>query len=258
MGTNRRGSRPQGGPAAKVTSAPPTAKAAGAASPVKPAAARVRTASAQGRAQEPTKGPGRLVASPARRRGLALALTLLLAACGATPRYATAPAHLDDACRIIDQRPTYLRAFRATERRWGVPVAVQMAIIYQESKFDADARPPHQFALGVIPMGRQSSALGYSQALDGTWAEYQASMGRGSRENIADATDFMCWYMTLTAQELGIPLHDTERQYLAYHEGRTGYRNGSHLEKAWLMEVAAGLAERAVMYQRQLQTCRRA
>jgi hypothetical protein len=249
MGTNRRGPRPQGGAAAKAapaTRAIPTAKATRAAPPAK--GARVA----------PAKAPRLRVASLARRRGLALALTLLLAACGATPRYATAPAHLDDACRILDQRPAYLRAFRATERRWGVPVAVQMAIIYQESKFDADARPPHRFALGVIPMGRQSSALGYSQALDGTWAEYQAEMGRGSRENISDATDFMGWYMNLTAQELGIPLHDTERQYLAYHEGRTGYRNESYLEKAWLMEVAAGLAGRAAMYQRQLQDCRRA
>ena len=65
------------------------------------------------------------------------------------------------------------------------------------------------------------------------------------------------WLTGLTARELGIPLHDTERQYLAYHEGRTGYRNGSYLEKEWLMEVAAGLAERAGMYHRQLQDCRR-
>ncbi|NAZ37655.1 transglycosylase SLT domain-containing protein [Rubellimicrobium sp. CFH 75288] len=191
-----------------------------------------------------------------------LALVLLVAACGgrvATERTGEAPRDLDNACRILEQRPGYLRAFQAAERRWGVPVAVQMAIIYQESKFIPNARPPHQYALGVIPVGRQSSALGYSQALDGTWAEYLAQRGgRGARrDDIHDATDFMGWYMTLTQQELGIPLHDTENQYLAYHEGRGGYRRGSYQEKAWLMRVAAGLAERARMYDAQLRTCRR-
>ena len=153
-----------------------------------------------------------------------LALLLLVAACGGE-RTGQAPRDLDDACRILDQRPEYARAFRATERAWGVPMAVQMAVIYQESKFVPNARPPHQYALGIIPTGRASSAMGYSQALDGTWAEYQRARGRrgARRDDIGDATDFMGWYMSQTAQVLGVPLNDTERQYLAYHEGRTGY-----------------------------------
>lgn len=187
----------------------------------------------------------------------ALALVLLVAACGGQREY-SAPRNLDNACRLLDERPTYLRAFRATERRWGVPVAVQMAIIYQESKFDGDARTPHRFALGVIPVGRQSSAFGYSQALDGTWEEYVRDQGRGRRDDIDDATDFMGWYMSQTASELGIPMHDVENQYLAYHEGRGGYARQSYLEKAWLMEVAAGLETRAAMYDSQLRSCRRA
>ena len=188
----------------------------------------------------------------------ALALVLLVAACGGE-RTGSAPRFLDDACAILEQRPTYQRALRRTQRTWGVPVSVQMAIIYQESKFVPNARPPHQFALGVIPLGRQSSAMGYSQALDGTWAEYQRERGgRGARrDDIHDATDFMGWYMTETAQSLGVPVHDTERQYLAYHEGRAGYANESYRSKAWLMEVADGLERRAAMYDAQLRACRR-
>ena len=191
------------------------------------------------------------------RRLGAMALVLFVAACGGGARTGMAPRDLDNACRILDQRPAYLRAFRAAERRWGVPVAVQMAIIYQESKFVADARPPHQYALDVIPIGRQSSALGYSQALDATWDEYEREQGRGRRDDIGDATDFMGWYMNQTFRELGIPLNDAENQYLAYHEGRGGYRRQSYLEKAWLMRVAAGLEERAAMYDAQLRACRR-
>ena len=187
----------------------------------------------------------------------ALALVLLVAACGGRREFEP-PRNLDNACRLLDERPTYLRALRATERRWGVPVAVQMAIIYQESKFDGDARTPHQYALGVIPVGRQSSAYGYSQALDGTWEEYVRERGRARRDDISDATDFMGWYMSQTTAELGIPLQDTENQYLAYHEGRGGFSRQSYLEKAWLMRVAADLETRAAMYDTQLRACRRA
>ena len=91
---------------------------------------------------------------------------VLIAGCGSS-NY-SAPRNLDNACSILNQRPSYLTAMRKTERKWGVPVAVQMAAIYQESKFIANARTPYRYALGVIPMGRQSSAYGYSQALDGT------------------------------------------------------------------------------------------
>ena len=77
------------------------------------------------------------------RRISALALMLLLAACGSGDR--TPPRNLDNACSIVSQRPHYLRAFRATERKWGVPAHVQMATIYQESKFDGDARTPHKY-----------------------------------------------------------------------------------------------------------------
>lgn len=187
----------------------------------------------------------------------ALVLLTLVAACGRSGGVGESPSGLDNACTILDQRPGYLRAFRATERKWGVPVHVQMATIYQESKFDSDARTPLRYTLGVIPTGRQSSAFGYSQALDGTWGEYLADHGsrRARRDNIHDATDFMGWYMNGTRERLGISLSDTRNQYLAYHEGRTGYSRGSHNAKPWLVRVAGKLETRAAMYQRQLRSC---
>lgn len=184
-------------------------------------------------------------------------LLLLLASCGGGNF--SAPRNLDDACAILRQRPTYLKAMKATERRWGVPVHVQMATIYQESKFIGNAKTPHNYALGVIPMGRQSSAYGYSQALDGTWEEYQGeTRSRGAkRDRIGDATDFMGWYMDGSAERLGISKNDAESQYLAYHEGRTGFANQSYLGKPWLVEIAAAVGSRAQMYEEQLTYCRR-
>ncbi len=186
----------------------------------------------------------------------AMIVLLVLASCGGGQ--STAPRNLDNACTIVKQRPEYLRAFRATERRWGVPVHVQMATIYQESKFVANARTPFRYVAGVIPMGRQSSAYGYAQALDATWKEYQDEAGRlgARRDRIKDASDFMGWYMNITRQRNNIPLSDARNQYLAYHEGHTGYARGSYNRKAWLVRVAGEVGARSNMYAQQLQGCR--
>lgn len=107
-------------------------------------------------------------------------------------------------------------------------------------------------------MGRQSTAYGYSQALNGTWEEYQRSEGnrRAKRDDISDASDFMGWYMDESARSLGISKDDAEAQYLAYHEGRTGYASQSYLNKPWLVEVAAAVGSRSEMYREQLAYCR--
>ncbi len=186
---------------------------------------------------------------------LRLGILLLLVSCGGG-NY-TAPRNLENACAILDERPKYHDAMQRAERRWGVPLHVQMATIYQESKFIGNARTPHKFALGIIPMGRQSSAYGYSQALDGTWDDYVSSTRRyGARRNkMDDAADFMGWYMDQSEKKLGISKWDAASQYLAYHEGHTGYSRGSHQQKAWLMRVAANVGARAELYQRQLIAC---
>jgi len=189
------------------------------------------------------------------RRTFSAGLVAALAGCGS--RNFESPRNLDDACALGRERPNYMRAMRRTERRWNIPVHVQMAIIHQESRFDGDIRPPFRYALGVIPIGRQSSALGYSQALDGTWEEYQDDQGRprADRTDIDDATDFMGWYMNLTLERNGIPLDDTYRQYLAYHEGHAGYSRGSYNRKPWLLDVARRVEARAETYRMQLAAC---
>ena len=116
-----------------------------------------------------------------------------------------------------------------------------------------------KYILGVIPTGRQSSAFGYSQALDGTWKEYRQSTGRfgARRDDIYDAADFIGWYLAASNRELGISLSDTRNQYLAYHEGRTGYKRRSYNSKRWLLDVSAKVRARGNTYERQLRSCRR-
>lgn len=184
-----------------------------------------------------------------------IALVMLVASCAG----GKAPRNLDDACALSDEKPRYYRAMKETEARWGVPVSVQMATIYQESKFVPNAKTPRKFALGIIPMGRQSSAQGFSQAIDGTWDDYREATGRrgAKRNRIDDATDFIGWYMTQSEQKLGIMKFDATNQYLAYHEGQAGYSRGTHHDKAWLLRVADAVGERAQMYQQQLYSCGR-
>ncbi|MDQ7260737.1 lytic transglycosylase [Paracoccus sp. PS-1] len=190
-------------------------------------------------------------------RFLKLAIVGLVASCGGGGNY-KAPRNLENACALAAERPAYMRAMKATERRWGIPVHVQMATIHQESKFIGDARTPHQYALGIIPIGRQSSAYGYSQALDSTWDDYRKQTGnrRARRDNIKDATDFMGWYMNDSARMLGISKWDAGAQYLAYHEGRSGFAKGSHNSKPWLVNVAGKVQTRSELYRMQLASCR--
>lgn len=184
-----------------------------------------------------------------------ITMVLLVASCARGDFQA--PRNLDDACSIVNERPKYLTAMQKTEKKWGVPVPVQMAVIYQESKFIGNNRTPMRYALGIIPAGRQSSAYGYAQALDGTWKEYQRAEGGrfAGRDDIKDATDFIGWYMTRTKLETGIPVDDARNQYLAYHEGRGGYQRGSHKHKSWLLKIADEVQARADLYDRQLSAC---
>ena len=185
------------------------------------------------------------------------ALLILLLVAGCSSRYSSAPSQMENACAILDQRPQFVRAFRASERKWGVPIHVQMATIHQESKFIRNAKTPRRYFLGIIPRGRVSSAYGYAQALDGTWDDYRKKTGRrwAQRSDIGDAADFIGWYMTKSKKRNGIALSDARNQYLAYHEGHGGYRKQSYRSKDWLVDVARKVDRQAQQYNSQLQGC---
>jgi len=154
-----------------------------------------------------------------------------------------APRNLDNACSIKKQRKSWFKELERTERKWGVPVPVMMATIYQESKFKGDARTPYKWKAKVIPMA---------------WDEYRKDQGRrgAKRNDFGDAVDFMGWYMDLSNQRNGIAKNDAYNQYLAYHDGHAGFRRGTYRRKAWLVRVAGTVQSRAIMYDSQLARCR--
>jgi len=183
---------------------------------------------------------------------LSILPVLLLTACATTP-----PANITDGCEIFRDKGGWYQAASKSSRKWGVPVHVQLAIIYQESRFVDDARPPREHLLGVIPWGRASSAYGYAQAKDSTWDWYiQKTGNRGAdRDNFADAVDFIGWYVHTSNRMLGLYKTDTYNQYLAYHEGHGGFKRKTFNKKAWLLKVAKKVERRADSYRAQLTLC---
>jgi len=138
-----------------------------------------------------------------------------------------------------------------------VPLPVLLAIIYQESAFQADAQPPRIWYLGFIPGPRPSSAYGYSQALDGTWDRYIAATDNrdADRDEFDDAVDFIGWYINETSKRNRIAKNDAYNQYLAYHEGQGGFAKGSYRKKPWLMKRARQVRQQANRYRAQLSRC---
>lgn len=185
-------------------------------------------------------------------RMVSYVFVLFLAAC-ATPR----PDNVNDVCDIFKQYPSWYWATKDVATHWRVPIQVQMAIMYQESRFSAVARPPRTKLLWIIPWKRASTSYGYTQALESTWARYQRDTGKhwASRDSFTDATDFIGWYGYGAYKKAGINRSDAYRLYLAYHEGVGGYNRGTYRSKPWLIGVAKKVARQSSRYQRQLKQC---
>ena len=183
---------------------------------------------------------------------MVLMVVVLLPACATSP-----PEQVDNVCDIFREKSGWYEDAKESRARWGVPVSVSMAFMYQESRFVATAKPPRKKLWGVIPGPRPSDAYGYSQAKDSTWEWYQRSTGNygADRDDFGDAIDFVGWYNNVSRKELGIDKQDAFRLYLAYHEGHGGYRKQSYRSKDWLVDVARKVDRQARQYNSQLQEC---
>ncbi len=167
------------------------------------------------------------------------------------------PTDLADACTIREERPEWYRATRAAARKWEVPPTTMLAIVWRESSFRAQARPPRKKGWWIFKGKPISTAYGFSQALDGTWGWYLDDTGaRGARrDEYADAIDFVGWYMDKSRDELGFAGIDAREHYLAYHQGHGGYRAGRWRRIGWLKKAAAAVDARARLYDTQLFEC---
>jgi hypothetical protein len=186
-------------------------------------------------------------------QSLIMALTAALTlSCSNSP-----PKNIKDSCAIFDEKNRWYASAHDSYEKWGVPVHVQLAIIYQESRFVHDAKPPRRKLLWVIPWTRLSSAYGYGQIQDSTWDWYRDSTGNrwADRDDFDDVVDFIGWYGSVSHRTLGISKWDAYNQYLAYHEGHGGYKRKTFRDKKWLIKVARKVDRRAQDYSSQLKQC---
>lgn len=182
-----------------------------------------------------------------------LGLLMLVQGCATAP-----PVNPENVCSIFKQKRGWYKAARNAEAKWGTSMHIPLAFMYQESAFKAKAKPPRRKLLGFIPWRRSSSAYGYAQVVDGTWREYLSSTGDywRVRNDFADATDFIHWYIRKAGARNGIAATDAFNLYLNYHEGPAGFARQSHAGKPWLQKVATGVQMRSQAYHAQFEQCR--
>ena len=177
-------------------------------------------------------------------------LLILISGCSSVPK------NTADGCSIFSERYLWYKHAKKTEKKWGTPIYVQLAIIKMESDFDWLAKPERYKLFKVIPYKRPSSSFGYSQAVRGTWKQYKEETGNkyALRYRFKDSVDFIGWYTDKSEKLLKISKKDAFKQYIAYHEGWGAYKNYKKKEKIIL--YAKKVQQQSNKYKKQLDECK--
>ena len=177
-------------------------------------------------------------------------IILFTSACSSVPK------NTESSCSIFEERYFWYKHAKKTEKKWGTPVYLQLAIIKMESSFNRFAKPPRQKLFKVVPYKRPSSSFGYSQAVKGTWKQYKEETGNkfATRSRFKDSVDFIGWYTNKTEKILKISKQDPFKQYIAYHEGWGNYKNYKNNQK--VINLAKKVEKQSNIYKNQLQECK--
>ena len=81
-----------------------------------------------------------------------LVLTLVLVGCATSP-----PSQTDDLCDIFREKSGWYEDARKSRSQWGVPISVMMAIMHQESRFVATAKPPRKKIFGFTSRAQEGT-----------------------------------------------------------------------------------------------------
>ena len=178
-----------------------------------------------------------------------LLIFFLITACSSIPQ------NTADGCSIFSERYLWYKHALKTEKKWGTPIYLQLAIIKMESDFDWLAKPPRQKLFKVVPYKRPSSSFGYSQAVKGTWKQYKKETNNplALRTRYKDSVDFIGWYTSKSSKLLKISMKDSFKQYIAYHEGWGNYKNYKQNKK--VINLAKKVKAHSDRYKIQLNKC---
>ena len=185
------------------------------------------------------------------KKSLILFIIFFLSACSSIPK------NTSNSCSIFNERYLWYKHAKKTEKKWGTPIYLQLAIIKMESSFDWLAKPPRQKLFKIVPYKRPSSSFGYSQAVKGTWKQYKEETGNkyATRARFKDSVDFIGWYTSKTEKILKISKEDAFKQYIAYHEGWGNYKNYKKNQK--VINLAKNVERQSNKYKKQLNKCKK-
>ena len=184
------------------------------------------------------------------KKSLIFFIIFFLSACSSIPK------NTSNSCSIFEEKYLWYKHAKKTEKKWGTPVYLQLAIIKMESSFNRFAKPPRQKLFKVVPYKRPSSSFGYSQAVKGTWKQYKEETGNkyATRTRFKDSVDFIGWYTSKTEKILKVSKKDAFRQYIAYHEGWGNYKNYKNNKK--VTNLAKRVEKQSNIYKQQLSECK--
>ena len=176
-------------------------------------------------------------------------ISFFLTSCSSIPK------NTQSGCSIFSERYLWYKYSKKTEKKWGTPIYIQLAIIKMESDFDWLAKPKRQKIFKVIPFKRPSSSFGYSQAVKGTWKQYKKETNNplALRTRYKDSVDFIGWYTSKSSKLLKISMKDSFKQYIAYHEGWGNYKNYKQNKK--VINLAKKVKAHSDRYKIQLNKC---
>ena len=154
-------------------------------------------------------------------------------------------------CDILAKNPSWSKSLKTAQDKYKLPPAFAMAIIYQESKFKAEAK------------AKGSTAYGYAQAINGTWKHFQDDVkSNAKRNNFNDSVQFVGWYTAQLAKGTKLKITDNYNIYMAYMLGATGfkrYKAGTFKNKTKIVEdkkLAQKVKDFTAHYQSQFKKCK--
>ena len=169
------------------------------------------------------------------------------------------PKNTSNSCSIFSERYLWYKHTKKTEKKWGTPIYIQLAIIKMESDFNWLAKPKRQKIFKIIPYKRPSSSFGYSQAVKKTWELYKTENNKplALRTRFKDSVMFIGWYMKKTNEINKIPLTDAYRQYLNYYLGWGSYKKEIYKRDKNSIIFAKKVEKQSKIYKKQLRECQK-
>jgi hypothetical protein len=159
-----------------------------------------------------------------------------------------ATAQTSDVCGLLARNTGWSEALKTAQETWQVTPGTMLAVLDQESRFNANARGAG--AGGDNP----SRNFGYAQANIRTWNWFLRDTGKasGARTDFGLSVDFVGWHFATMERRIGAPRSNTVAHYLAYKMGEGGYKRGA---SAGARAVATRIASRARGFDGQLAGC---